>query len=281
MGLGFQTIASSGAVPFWQSLAQGGAWDQPLMSVVLTRFNNNSNANQEEPGGRFTMGFTNTSLYTGDIEYTNIPAGQQGFWLIPVSGLKVNGNPISLTATSSSTSSSSAANSNAAIDTGTTLIGGPSSIIAAIYAAIPNSAPGSGNYEGYYTYPCSTQVSSSLNFGGSDWNISPADFQFGQVSRTECLGAFFSIDTSGGPSWIVGDTFLKNVYTVFRQNPASVGFAQLSETSLALDDSDTLPTNTIVTNPGSATDISSSALRARGADRTILGLGLVMILALF
>jgi cathepsin D len=30
------------------------------------------------------------------------------------------------------------------------------------------------------------------------------------------------------PSWIIGDTFLKNVYSVFRANPASVGFAQLA-----------------------------------------------------
>jgi cathepsin D len=34
--------------------------------------------------------------------------------------------------------------------------------------------------------------------------------------------------TSNGPGWIIGDTFLKNVYTVFRANPASVGFAALA-----------------------------------------------------
>jgi hypothetical protein len=42
--------------------------------------------------------------------------------------------------------------SYSAIDTGTTLIGGPSSAISSIFAQIPGSAPGTGNFEGYFTY---------------------------------------------------------------------------------------------------------------------------------
>lgn len=37
IGLAFQTIASSGATPFWQTLVENGAWDQSLMSFQLTR----------------------------------------------------------------------------------------------------------------------------------------------------------------------------------------------------------------------------------------------------
>lgn len=84
LGLAYQTIAASKAVPFWQALVQGGSWSQPLMSFVLTRFTNTTNPNVEEPGGVFTMGYVNTSLYTGDIEYTNIPAGSETYWLIPM-----------------------------------------------------------------------------------------------------------------------------------------------------------------------------------------------------
>jgi cathepsin D len=40
----------------------------------------------------------------------------------------------------------------AAIDTGTTLIGGPSEYIAAIFAQIPGSQAGTGNFQNYYTY---------------------------------------------------------------------------------------------------------------------------------
>ena len=42
--------------------------------------------------------------------------------------------------------------SYAAIDTGTTLIGGPESYISQIFDQIPGSAPGTGSFENYYTY---------------------------------------------------------------------------------------------------------------------------------
>lgn len=57
-----------------------------------------------------------------------------------------------ITSQGSSISIPSGSSALAAIDTGTTLIGGPSSAIAEIYANIPGSQAGTGNLEGYYTY---------------------------------------------------------------------------------------------------------------------------------
>ncbi|KAJ6568782.1 hypothetical protein B0H19DRAFT_1256497 [Mycena capillaripes] len=40
----------------------------------------------------------------------------------------------------------------------------------------------------------------------------------------------------GKPSWVIGDTFLpaqRNVYSVYRQNPPSIGFAQLSDLAVS------------------------------------------------
>lgn len=37
MGLGFQSIAASKAVPFWETLVTSGIWDQPMMAFHLTR----------------------------------------------------------------------------------------------------------------------------------------------------------------------------------------------------------------------------------------------------
>lgn len=41
---------------------------------------------------------------------------------------------------------------SAAIDTGTTLVGGPSDVIASIFAQIPGSGPAGDDYQGYYAY---------------------------------------------------------------------------------------------------------------------------------
>ena len=78
-----------------------------------------------------------------------------------------------------------------------------------------------------------------MRFGDSSisWPISNADFLLMQVSRSTCVGGFFSLDTSGtsAPPWIVGDTFLKNVYAAFQYDPPAVGFAKLSPTALAMN----------------------------------------------
>ena len=76
-----------------------------------------------------------------------------------------------------------------------------------------------------------------MSFGGKSWPINPQDINLGSVSSSSnlCAGGIFdltagsSIGAGGGnPSWVVGAAFLKNVYSVFRYQPAGVGFAELS-----------------------------------------------------
>jgi len=38
LGLAFQTISASKAMPFWQTLVTNGAWDSPVMAFYLTRW---------------------------------------------------------------------------------------------------------------------------------------------------------------------------------------------------------------------------------------------------
>lgn len=99
----------------------------------LYRFRNVQGATDaDEPGGQFTMGGTNSSLYDGSINFVNLVKAQ--YWTVPLSGLGVStGSTIAL----------SGSTAYAAIDTGTTLIGGPASVLAQFYSQIPNSAPGS------------------------------------------------------------------------------------------------------------------------------------------
>jgi len=269
MGLAWNTIASSGATPFWQTLASSGAWDSPLMAFQLTRFVDDANAETLEAGGAFNMGFVNTSLYTGDIDYQDIPGGQGTYWILPLTGMTVQGAAVTIP---------TGTDSYSAIDTGTTLVGGPSSAIASMFAQIPGSAVGTGNYEGYYTYPCDTTVNVTMSFGGPSWSISPADFKLTQISNSQCIGAFFEMDTgSSAPSWIVGDTFLKNVYSVFRFNPPSVGFAALSATATAQNDANNdVPTPTI----GSVIAVSATSTgRTRVSDAALPSRSLSTVLA--
>ncbi|KAG1884523.1 hypothetical protein F4604DRAFT_1730889, partial [Suillus subluteus] len=56
------------------------------------------------------------------------------------------------------------------------------------------------------------------------------DTMIGNASASSqmCASGIFDIGIGSPPPWIVGDTFLKNVYSVFHASPAAVGFAQLA-----------------------------------------------------
>ena len=43
-------------------------------------------ASLQSPGGVFTIGESDSSLYSGAINYVNIPPTKDGYWLIPIDG---------------------------------------------------------------------------------------------------------------------------------------------------------------------------------------------------
>jgi cathepsin D len=226
MGLAFDSLASTQATPFWQAVTNNNQLSAPEMSFWLARDANPSSATSLAPGGIFTLGGTNSSLFSGDIEFLDL-ASTPSFWLLSLSSITVNGAAVTLSTTKPLS----------AIDTGTTLIGGPHDDVLSLYNSIPGSVSLGNLDPGFFAFPCSTEVTVSMNFGGQSWSINPQDFNTGQVpsSHNMCRGAIFDISQgsdnvagSSNPAWVVGDTFLKNVYSVFRSSPASVGFAQLS-----------------------------------------------------
>lgn len=136
-----------------------------------------------------------------------------------------------------------------AIDTGTTLIGGPADEVKMFYANIPGALPASGSYQGYYSYPCNSSVSLTFKFGTRNYSMSSQDFNLGPFPSSAttsnssssttnsisnpsmCLGAVFELTLAGASkdliSWVIGDSFLKNVLSIYRYTPPSVGFASL------------------------------------------------------
>jgi cathepsin D len=86
MGLAFQSLASTEALPFWQALVQNGQFTLPQMSFWLTRYINDTDAQDSEPGGVLTLGGSNTTLYTGEIQFLDMPStGQQSYWQLQLS----------------------------------------------------------------------------------------------------------------------------------------------------------------------------------------------------
>lgn len=110
-------------------------------------------------GSTLFLGGTDTSKYTGSIEYHSIDQST-GFW--QAKGAK-------------SVAGSKTPNSNfeTIIDSGTTIMYGPPSAVKTFYAAIPGSAVYDSS-NGYYSYPCNSLPTVGFAWGGKTWPVTSA-----------------------------------------------------------------------------------------------------------
>jgi cathepsin D len=114
------------------------------------------------------MGGLNHSLYMGEIDYVSLPT-LGSYWQLPLTSLLrsslyflINLTYLGLAVGNVSITLPSGSDSYGAIDTGTTLIGGPPALIDQIAAQVPGSTPGTGDYRDYFFYRTSTHYSIPL-----------------------------------------------------------------------------------------------------------------------
>ncbi|CAG8832558.1 7760_t:CDS:1, partial [Gigaspora margarita] len=166
--------------------------------------------------GTFTLGGVDESKFKGKITYNSvIPSpGYDGiaFWQINLDDASVDGKSLSFSGKS------------ATIDTGTSVLFIPPNDAKAIHDKIPDSEYDDQN--GFYIIPCDTTAVVSLKFGGVDYKIPARDLIWSPISGTQCISSIMPLELDNDPdSWLVGQTFIKNVYSVFDVKNKKVGFA--------------------------------------------------------
>ena len=121
-------------------------------------------------------------------------------------------------------------------------------------------------------------------FGSVSYLISEADFNLGAFSQDSqyCMGAVFAQDLgSRAPiQWIVGATFLKNVYSVFSYEPAAIGFAPLAgeaTTATTASGANVLPSATNSASAGSGSNSNAASTLPLGS--TVAGMIVLALVA--
>lgn len=128
LGLGWKPLSASGTTPLLQAIAQGGNLPEQIFSFALRTYSTIQQFYDQQDGGFMIVGGLNNSYYQGNMNW--IPIEQPAaYWKIPLQDVNVNGVNLNIS------------NSGVVIDTGTSLIGGPASDVAKIYASIPGSQP--------------------------------------------------------------------------------------------------------------------------------------------
>ncbi|KAI0313848.1 acid protease [Amylostereum chailletii] len=263
--------------PLLARLTMSGYLEQPMFSIMLQRnLIDLSGGNGEVSVGKLPDGIDNSSLtwlpvrlYTSREGGLNAPtfAPKEVYplrWEVELDGVYLDGQKLNDPASSTNGSKVSAL-----IDTGNSILRGPSDVVTSIlktvspaFAANPNADP---------TYPCLTPHNLSFQFGGKMFPIDPRDFVSQDKSGDAKTCIANNVVATDAPSygalfsWSLGDPFFKSNLVVFYYgnmthpsvDPPRIGFLSMVPTNADAELSDAV--NQAVANGGNFESTSQAA----------------------
>lgn len=209
LGLGFRSIAVDGVATVFDNAVAQGLIPEPLFSFYLNRDASGS------VGGEVLFGGINQDHYSGSINY--VPLTNETYWQIAIDGIS-SGESLSIDCSTGC---------KGIIDTGTSLIAGPSELIEQIQAKIGAERI----IGGQYVVPCDgidSLPDVTFTIGGNTYTLSGKDYvvSVSQLGQSVCISGFMGIEVPAGPLWILGDIFIGKYYTIFDQGNKRIGLAQ-------------------------------------------------------
>lgn len=104
IGIAFPSLASTNATPWLLAVANSGQLTEPMISFLITRQQiSDASETTLSPGGSVTLGGTNSTFFSGPLDYVPIlqPTLKPSYWLVPVESKCSVGARCSLTFVSS------------------------------------------------------------------------------------------------------------------------------------------------------------------------------------
>uniref|UniRef100_A0AC35TI54 Peptidase A1 domain-containing protein n=1 Tax=Rhabditophanes sp. KR3021 TaxID=114890 RepID=A0AC35TI54_9BILA len=191
LGLAFTSLAVDGVIPPVILAIQQGLLDAPLFTVFLEH----EGTAQGVKGGVFTYGAVDTTNCGAVIAYQKLSSAT--YWQFKMDAI----------------TTAKGAGSNQAVDvisdTGTSLLGGPQAVTDSLAQALGGTYDQS---QGLYQIDCAAKVADTiLTIGGMPNSLFLPVFPF---------------DFGGaGPSWILGDPFIRSYCNIYDIGNQRIGFA--------------------------------------------------------
>lgn len=201
LGLGRSTSSSVKAPTFMEAIDNENVLQKNLLGVHLQR---NSDGSTD---GELNFGSPDTNRYTGNVSYTST-AKDSNLWEIPIDDAVVDGVKCRFSG------------KTAIIDTGTSFLLLPPGDAQRIHKLIRGSQQEGETFK----LPCSASLPVQIIISKITYNIPPKDYLGKPVSGGNmCESNIIGKDTFGPDRWLVGDVFLKNVYTIFDFDQDQIG----------------------------------------------------------
>ena len=205
LGLGRTASNEIGTPTVMQVLDDKDLLQANILGIHLQR---NSDGAKD---GQITFGGVDNSKFHGALSYTQTLSSDSTLWEIPIEDLAVSGT------------SSQLSGRSAIIDTGTSYILMPPADAQTLHAQIPGSTNTGGSPN--FMIPCNTVATVQFTFSGVTYGVHPKDYM-GKADTTGkmCASNIIGQQAYSATQWILGDVFLKNVYTVFDFDKDRIGF---------------------------------------------------------
>ncbi|XP_028255727.1 nothepsin [Parambassis ranga] len=210
LGLAYRSLAEVLGNPVFDNMLTQKIVDEPVFSFYLSRRTNSAG-----PEGELLLGGTDEALYTGPITW--LPVTSKGYWQIKMDSIAVQGS-----------SSFCPHGCQAIIDTGTSLIAGPTNDILSLQQLIGATPTNIGEF----LIDC-VRLSSlphvTFSLGGREHTLTAEQYVRKEMfaGRELCYSGFQPVDivSPEGPVWILGDVFLTEFYSIFDRGHDRVGLA--------------------------------------------------------
>ncbi|KIX95269.1 uncharacterized protein Z520_09186 [Fonsecaea multimorphosa CBS 102226] len=232
LGLGRPASDALGSPTIMQVLNNNGQLAANVLGIHLQRSSDGTN------DGQITFGGIDSSKFSGKLSYSKTI--NTNSWQIAAGDAGVDGKSVGFQS------------KTAMIDTGTSYILLPPSDADALHQLIPGSSADGETY----TIPCSSSADVFFTLSGVKYSVSPKDYVGKPASGSSsgsCQSNIIGHQAFGPNDWILGDVFLKNVYTVLDFDNARIGFGTKSGAVSAGGDDNTATTSSVSSAAAAAT----------------------------
>ncbi|XP_006750713.2 pepsin F-like, partial [Leptonychotes weddellii] len=204
LGLGYPSLGLGGTLPIFDNLWKQGLISEERFAFYLSK--------KEEEGSVVMFGGVDHSYYSGELNW--VPVSKALYWQLSVDSISMNEMVIACDG-----------GCEAIIDTGTSLLIGPSDVVFNIQKIIDAKQ----SYSGEYIIDCdavSTLPDIVFTINGINYSV-PASAYIREDHQGTCYSNFD--EGKGGlllsDSWILGDVFLRLYFTVFDRGNNTIGLA--------------------------------------------------------
>ncbi|GMI42207.1 hypothetical protein TeGR_g6485 [Tetraparma gracilis] len=200
LGLAFDTISIDKTPTPFKNLMDQGKIDRGVFSFYLGK--------TDGADGELVIGGIDESHFDGALFW--MPVSRVGYWQLDLDDVSMSGLSVG-------------ADAQAIVDSGTSLLTGPSDAVRTLASIVGAKR----NVVGEYLVDCdATHPDLTFRIGRRDFTLTSEEYVI-RASEDSCLFAILAMDIPppGGPLWILGDVFMRKWYTVFDYEHEQLGFA--------------------------------------------------------